>query len=776
MPSFADIATVAASLTIAARATGQRRTLVLAGEQTWCLDAAQAALANEPGDGVLWIGEHAPKGSWRLRGAQVHDVLGREVAAVVFDAHSGFDPDAFGAVAGCVRGGGLLLLLTPPFFLWPQFPDPEHTRITVAPYPADAVTGRFLTRLARVLATAEGTAVIEQGGRLPVFPQTPAAAHEQVLNQEIWRTADQREAVAAIMKVVSGHRRRPLVLTSDRGRGKSAAFGIAAAQLLRQGLSRILVTAPRRIAVETLFRHAQQLLPQALIHGSLVRYGDAVIEFVAPDELTLDPRPADLLLVDEAAGIPTPLLEGLLTHYSRIAFATTVHGYEGSGRGFALRFQKVLDERTPGWKRMRLRTPVRWSPNDPLERLVFRALLLDALPAEDTAVASARPDNCIISRLDRNRLIEDETTLSQLFGLLVLSHYRTRPYDLRHLLDGPNLEVYLMRYGSQVVATALVAREGGFDSEIATAVYAGRRRLQGHLIPQSLAAHVGLEAGARLTGARIMRIAVHPAVQGRGLATRLVAAITRQVQNNGLDWIGSSFGATPELLRFWARSGLLPVRVGLKREASSGAHSVMVLYPLTSSGGALFTAARERLGSHLPHLLADPLRDLAPSLAAWLLRRTTPPELGCDRPGHESEFSDLDWRELVAFAFALRGFEVTLAPIWRLTCVALTDPHSREILNSREQTLLIACVLQRRRWQEKDWQQAATRLGIKGRAQTLAALRQALRPLVLHYGGETARREVDRLGGVRERQGLPEAMSTGGSCLGIPRSSGGRHG
>ena len=113
MPSFADIATVAASLTTAARATGQRRTLVLAGEQPWCLGAAQAALANEPTDAVLWIGEHAPEGSWRRRGVQVHDVLGREVAAVVFDAHSGFDPDAFGAVAGCVRGGGLLLMLTP---------------------------------------------------------------------------------------------------------------------------------------------------------------------------------------------------------------------------------------------------------------------------------------------------------------------------------------------------------------------------------------------------------------------------------------------------------------------------------------------------------------------------------------------------------------------------------------------------------------------------------------------------------------------------------------
>ena len=45
------------------------------------------------------------------------------------------------------------------------------------------------------------------------------------------RTADQQRAVDAVVRVVTGHRRRPVVLTSDRGRGKSAAFGIAAAQL-----------------------------------------------------------------------------------------------------------------------------------------------------------------------------------------------------------------------------------------------------------------------------------------------------------------------------------------------------------------------------------------------------------------------------------------------------------------------------------------------------------------------------------------------------------------
>ncbi|TGD49198.1 hypothetical protein C9F10_05710, partial [Salmonella enterica subsp. enterica serovar Poona] len=49
-------------------------------------------------------------------------------------------------------------------------------------------------------------------------------------------------------------------------------------------------------------------------------------------------RCADWLVFDEAAAIPSPLLLQLVSRFPRILLTTTVQGYEGTGRGFFLKF------------------------------------------------------------------------------------------------------------------------------------------------------------------------------------------------------------------------------------------------------------------------------------------------------------------------------------------------------------------------------------------------------------------------------------------------------
>src|SRR5690606_39440759 len=87
------------------------------------------------------------------------------------------------------------------------------------------------------------------------------------------------------------------------------------------------------------------------------------------------------------AQLPVPVLRALVRRHpnARIAFATTVHGYEGTGRGFVLRFLEWLrsgpgssGDAAPELEILTLETPIRWLENDPLEKLVFDVLALDA--------------------------------------------------------------------------------------------------------------------------------------------------------------------------------------------------------------------------------------------------------------------------------------------------------------------------------------------------------------------------------------------------------------
>lgn len=670
-------------------------------------------MAGVADDELLWISRLAPVGVRQIENSQCTQVLGSERTMVVYDAHTGFDADALGAVSGVVRGGGLLLVLTPPLAEWPTLHDPEAER-----FMAEQHGHRFIARVAQRLVAAPGVYLLEQSGTLTQIEAPPALSAEEVTASPC-RTHDQQQAVAAIIKTARGHRKRPAVLLSDRGRGKSAALGIAAAQLLREGLQHIIVTAPRMDAAASLFEQAAALLPEASVHRGRIEHGGGVIEFIAPDELIRSRPSADLLLVDEAAAIPAPMLDALLDHYARIVFATTVHGYEGSGRGFLLRFSETLKRKMPGGQQLRLEQPIRWAANDPVEAAICDALLLNAAIADESQLAGVTLGECVIEAVDRDRLIQNEALLSQLFGLLVLAHYRTRPNDLRQLLDGSGVMVYLMRHGDVVVGTALVANEGGFDAELSQAIYEGRRRLHGHMMAQSLAAHIGLPDAAAYRYRRIMRIAIHPQLQRSGLGSAMVERIITDGRCDGLDAIGASFGVTPALLRFWQRLGFSPVRIGLQREQSSGSHSLLVMQPLSGRGATLHDEAHERFHIRLPHLLADSLQALETEMAASLLWRrggTAPLQL-----------ASYEWRDLHAFARANLGLETVLVPLWRLAHHHFTTQTAE--LAPRQQALLLSRMLQRNGWEE-----VCRVAGCSGKGEALKALRQSVACLIGAYG------------------------------------------
>lgn len=626
-----------------------RQTLVLSGPAAW----GRAAAARWWLEGGAWLGDSAPEGISVVPRRQVDRLLGQDLPLLVIDAHAGLDPDALGVASGALVAGGWLVLLVPPRETWCDAPDPYCAQLVSYPgSPADA-GGRFLRRLAEHLDGAAGVRWLAEPERLPDALPRPAAASPSAPAGN-----DQREVVAAVIRVATGHRRRPLVITADRGRGKSAALGLAAGELLIDAGRRILVTAPRASAVQTVFRHAAGVLDQPVPAAAVLHHGASELRFLPPDELLRQAPEADLLLVDEAAAIPVPLLSRMLDRYSRIVFASTVHGYEGSGRGFALRFRQVLDRRTPQWRMASLRSPMRYAPDDPLERWTQRALLLDAEP-DDVPAAAAPTGTPLVAALSQDALAGDEMRLRQVFGLLVQAHYQTRPADLRQLLDAPQVRCRVASVDGRVIGVAWCAVEGGLDAAMADCVARGQRRPHGHLAPQSLAAHTGDAWWATTPMHRVVRLAVRADWQRRGIGTALLADASDGARAEGAALIGASFAADAGVIAFWQAAGFRLARVGTRRDQASGTYSATFARPLCDEAAARLKALAARTREIFVHGLADTWRDMDAEVVLALL--------ACDEP---ASLDDADRNEAAAYAAGERAYPAVQLGLWRCALAA----------------------------------------------------------------------------------------------------------
>src|SRR5690606_20208591 len=135
---------------------------------------------------------------------------------------------------------------------------------------------------------------------------------------------------------------------------------------------------------QQVFKHASELLPAAILTENKLSLGKAYGQYVAPDAILASKLETDLLSIDEAAALPAHLLFKLLGRFSRIVFSTTVHGYEGSGRGFDIRVKDYLNSNKPGWRNLHLTHAMRWYNNDCLEAFWFELLCIKAKPLSIT--------------------------------------------------------------------------------------------------------------------------------------------------------------------------------------------------------------------------------------------------------------------------------------------------------------------------------------------------------------------------------------------------------
>ncbi|EJG0933731.1 tRNA(Met) cytidine acetyltransferase, partial [Vibrio parahaemolyticus O1] len=451
--------------------------------------------------------------------------------------------------------------------------------------------------------------VLEQGKFVP-------QVSELAIAQRNTEYIEQTHAVSLIEKVVNGHRKRPLVLTADRGRGKSSALGIACAQLLQHKPLRILLTAPSINAVEPVYQHARRLLTDAKqMKKDRLDVGYGYIQFIAPDELLSSLPECDLLLVDEAAAIPVPMLKQITEHYHRLVFSSTIHGYEGCGRGFTLKFIEWLQQQRPGMKTYHMQQPIRWSVDDKLETWLYDAFILNAELSPQSIEGMA---NVSLNKVDKQALVHQPNLLRECFALLVNAHYQTSPNDLLHLLRDDNSSVYLAMDKQNVIGVILTVEEGGLDDELIEAVQLGQRRPKGHLTPITIINQLGLVKVGRLITSRVMRIAVRPDLQGLGIGKRMLTLLEESVGEH-VDYLSTSFGATDELIQFWQQAGYQPIRLGTMRDAASGCYSLLMVRQLANKSQTWIDDAQALFHEFLSASLSLIYPKLEPSLARSLL-------------------------------------------------------------------------------------------------------------------------------------------------------------
>jgi len=510
-------------------------------------------------------------------------ILGDETDSIIFNAYYGLNLNALAICAGTIKAGGLLVLLCPALDSWADFNDPEYQRLLAHPFTATDVEGRFLQYFQQQLQNDARVLTIHEKLHNRAFSLPDQIDQQQTESPAPFANQQQTDLVKHIVSGIDKEH-DITVVTADRGRGKSAALGLAAAKLLQQSSRQILLTAPSPKATQSVFKHASG----ADIENSKNRLSLAKshLQFLSPDDLVLNKPSAHMVFIDEAAALPVPLLMEILTHYPRVVLTTTVHGYEGTGRAFAQRFGKLLDQQGLTYARLELEQPIRYAANDPLEDFIHRSLLLDS-SLEAEAISDPTRYKLECSVVNRDTLIKDENALREIFGLLMLAHYKTRPDDLRHILDAPNLELFVMKSDQAIIGTAMVALEGKLDNALIEAIMAGKRRPKGHLLPQTLAFYCQLPEAALLSSARIIRIAIQPNLQRQGLGKQLLDYIENHYQSRETDLIGSSFGLEPGVLSFWQQAGYECVRVGHKRHAASGYHSGLLLKSLSITGATI---------------------------------------------------------------------------------------------------------------------------------------------------------------------------------------------
>ncbi|VDK29188.1 unnamed protein product [Gongylonema pulchrum] len=308
----------------------------------------------------------------------------------------------------------------------------------------------------------------------------------------------------------------------------------------------------------------------------------------------IDPRDseklsqAELVVIDEAAAIPLPIVKKLISGPYLVFLASTINGYEGTGRSLSLKLLQQLREQAAGLlkndKGDQIMAPVKGLAfffrlrlnfsifSSKVEAWLNRVLCLNACDAHRLVSGMPPPKDCELLYVNRDTLFSfhkaSETFLHSIMAIYVSAHYKNSPNDLQMLSDAPAHHLFVLvgplsdtqAQLPEVLAVIQIAMEGALSSSTVSDNMKRGRRAAGDLLPWTISQQFmarpekpknrligptdlricSLDFDKNimfqdkdfptLCGARIVRIAVHPDFQSLGYGSRALELLQEYFQ------------------------------------------------------------------------------------------------------------------------------------------------------------------------------------------------------------------------------------------------------
>ncbi|KAI9720055.1 MAG: hypothetical protein M1812_003182 [Candelaria pacifica] len=550
-------------------------------------------------------------------------ILGRTFGMCVLQDFEAITPNLLARTIETVEGGGLVLLLLKGMNSLKQLYTLSmdiHSRYRTEAH--DDVTARFNERFILSLGSCDSCLVIDDelnvlpisGGKnvKPLAAPDPDSEGNSKGRKELEgikesladtqpvgslvtlaRTVDQAKALLTFVDAIAEKTLQSTVtLTAARGRGKSAALGVAVAAAIAHGYSNIFITSPSPENLQTLFEFifqgfealsyldhvdytkVQSTNPdfnKAIVKVNVHRQHRQTIQYIQPQDAHMLGQ-AELLVIDEAAAIPLPLVRRLMGPYL-VFMASTINGYEGTGRSLSLKLIKQLREQSrvgintndaeegtaanklngrpaenraqnyTGGRSLReitLSEPIRYALGDPVEKWLNTLLCLDAtLPrSKMNTNGCPHPSQCQLLHVNRDTLFSfhpvSEKFLQQMMALYVASHYKNSPNDLQLMSDAPAHQLFVLvppvddnsSRLPEPLCVIQIALEGQISKQSVMNSLSRGQRAGGDLIPWLVSQQFQDEGFAGLSGARIVRIATNPDYISMGYGSRALQLLT----------------------------------------------------------------------------------------------------------------------------------------------------------------------------------------------------------------------------------------------------------